>query len=496
MGGGSVLVLTPDETGFKAHFGPFSIVFVGVKDSPASNSVAPLSPGGHVFFIQQHKGAGQHPGESLTIDQLVRVDPSGTPKVIRQGKLGTMRAVSVSADGTVLLFETDDSELIDPLIARIAFGEKNFRQGLANRNRKKNVDSGADDSKTPEVKPRIVMFSSDGNVVRTIDLSEVDGIIVGSPFLIPDHEHIGFTLCTLNKPKDDLPAKNAPEVGQPKGRQRALVGRRAARTSPSIARNVLSSEPMVATVDLEGSNLKRIGPGAMPRWSADGTTILFSAITVEDEGTGPEIEMRWARSRLSVMDADGKNAHPIADEGTFNGAYSPDGKRIAFVSVGARNTMVSICNADGSDPQQLGDVPDSVCSTPRWLPTTIAFRRQTKSSQLNVNPQDNQDDCVWIMGLEGSGLHRASYDTGKGRIAGLDLDAQRLSSLLKGKALPPLPDDPRFKSVPPGQKLVFEGTKVFIRDASGHRIPAPDGDYRMYDGAYVMHVRNGKKSVK
>ena len=99
------------------------------------------------------------------------------------------------------------------------------------------------------------------------------------------------------------------------------------------------------------------------------------------------------------------------------------------------------------------------------------------------------------MGPEGNGLHRASHDTGSGRIAGLDVDAQRLSSLLKGKASPPLPVDPRFKSVPPGQKLVFEGTTVFIRDASGHRIPAPDGDYRMYNGVYVLHVRNGKKSV-
>ena len=497
FGGGNML-LTPDETGFKAQFGRFSLGFVDVKDSPASNTDAPSSAGGEVFFIQQHKSTGQHPGEPLTIDQLVRVDSNGKPKVIREGKLGTMRAVSVSADGTVLLFETDDSELIDPLIERIAFREKTSRQGLANRNRnrKNTASSGADDSKTPEVKPRIVLFRPDGSVVRTVDLSGIRGIMIGSPFLLPDHQHIGFTLCTADKPKDDLPAKMclrwvSRRAGselrwegaqlQQVGRLRATCCRASRWWLPWISKGVTSRES---------------GPCAMPRWSADGKTILFSAITFEDEGTGPEIEMRWARSRLSVMDADGKNAHPIADEGTFDGDYSPDGKRIAFVSVGAGNTMVGICNADGSDPQQLSDVPDSVCSTPRWLPATIAFRRQNKSSHLHANQLDDQDDCVWMMGVEGNGLHRASHDTGRGRIAGLDFDAQRLSSLLKGKALPPLPDDPRFKSVPPGQKLVFEGTKVFIRDASGHRVPAPDGDYRMYDGRYVLHVRNGKKSVK
>jgi WD40-like Beta Propeller Repeat len=495
-GGGNKLVLTPDETGFRAQFGPFSIGFVGVKDSPVSNADAPLPAGGHVFFIQQHNSKGQHPGEPLTVDQLVRADSNGTPTVIREGKLGTMRAVSVSGDGTVLLFETDNSELIDPLIQRVAVGEKTFRQGIVNRNRKKTADPSADDSKTPEVKPRIVMLRPDGSVVRTVDLSGVSGLMIGSPFLLPDHQQIGFTLCMLNKSKDELPGENTLEVRQPRGRMRGRIGRHRGQTSPSIASNVLSCKPMVATVDLEGSNLKIIGPGAMPRWSADGKTILFSAITLADEGTGSEIEMRWAGSRLSVMDADGKNAHPIADEGTFDGAYSPDGKRIAFVSIGARNAMVGICNADGSDRQRLEDIPDSVCSTPRWLPATIAFRRQIRGSRSHLAQQKDHDDCVWIMGLEGDGLHRASHDTGKGRIAGLDFDAQRLSSLLTGKALPPRPDDPRVESLPPGQKFVFEGTKVFIRDASGHRTPAPDGDYLMFGGRYVMHVRNGNKWIK
>ena len=64
-----------------------------------------------------------------------------------------------------------------------------------------------------------------------------------------------------------------------------------------------------------------------------------------------------------------------------------------------------------------------------------------------------------------------------------------------GPAAVPVPaaPSPKLSDLFPGCTVEYEGTQVFLRDASGHRKPMPDGDYPLYNGTYILHVRGGVK---
>jgi Tol biopolymer transport system component len=488
----SNLTLSPNRDGFDMEaadgkrFGEtYRIYFATAAKQVAAK---PKSLVGHaatnVYFIE-HKLKQQPGGEPVTVDQLVRADAEGTPRVLSEGKFGSMRAVTVAADGTVLLFQDSNS----PFTERLSADHPRI-QRMSNPARPKYPgSSGTGGSEEPDVKPRIEIFSVDGALRRTVDMSTIGGSVIGSPVLLPDGRHIGFTFCESAKPTEAAYEKpSAPRGGRPVGR----------RSDVSFATRAsgISSPPIVAVVDLDGRNLTKIGPGALPRWSPDGKTIIFSAITMEDAGTGSEIIMRWTRSRLSRMDADGRNARTLVNEGSFDGVYSPDGSRITFVSTQAgigSTATIKVCNADGTDAQPACLIADANCTTPRWISSGIAFERRRYF--LKQSGAVDGENCVWAIAPDGGTLHRVSQDSGAGTSSGIDLDAQWIAMKLTEHAeAPPNVNNPNLKSVPAGSKIVFEGTKVFIRDSSGNRTPAPDGDYSVMNG-YIIHVRGGEKWI-
>jgi Tol biopolymer transport system component len=72
--------------------------------------------------------------------------------------------------------------------------------------------------------------------------------------------------------------------------------------------------------------------------------------------------------------------------------FSPDGKKIAFLSTRSGNTEIWVCDSDGSSPVQLTSFRGSQVSTPRWSPDggRIAFDSDAEG-----------EVDVWVIGANG-----------------------------------------------------------------------------------------------
>jgi Tol biopolymer transport system component len=107
----------------------------------------------------------------------------------------------------------------------------------------------------------------------------------------------------------------------------------------------------------EGEAALTTGPDDFPRFSPDGTQILFS----RPDGAATSLY------RAAVL---GGEARRLL-EGATEGDWSPDGGRIAFLRLqreeGQTVTVVGVAAADGSEPREVAKVPGGM-RAPRWSP--------------------------------------------------------------------------------------------------------------------------------
>lgn len=151
--------------------------------------------------------------------------------------------------------------------------------------------------------------------------------------------------------------------------------------------------PTIYVMNADGSDHRRLVDGNWPSWSPDGERLAYTDYSVGEE-------------RLAVMNADGSQQRRVPSSlarrltGTaaaYEAAYSPDGKRFAYVAApGTNNEEIYVMNVDGSHRTRLTDIPSYDHWPPTWSPdsTRIAF--------TSDGTKDNAE--IYVVNSNGSGL--------------------------------------------------------------------------------------------
>ena len=143
-----------------------------------------------------------------------------------------------------------------------------------------------------------------------------------------------------------------------------------------------------------------------PAWSPDGTKIAFASIGEEDFD-------------VYAADAQGENVRRLTqneEARDTSPAWSPGGGRIAFVSDVSGNFDVYTMNADGSGPLDVSDnlandcgcfEPFLIFAQPAFSPdgTRIAFTSDMAAPGRNLD--------IYVMNRDGSDLRRLTRDPGR-----------------------------------------------------------------------------------
>jgi TolB protein len=131
----------------------------------------------------------------------------------------------------------------------------------------------------------------------------------------------------------------------------------------------------IYVMDVSGSDLHRVTAsdesGLLPAWSPDGTRIAYTA--VRQGGIGD----------IAVIDLNQPDQPPInltnSDAFDSEATWSPDGSTIAFRSDADGSEDIWIMNADGSNPRNLTNSPETTETAPAWSPdgTRLAYAAKT-----------------------------------------------------------------------------------------------------------------------
>ncbi len=151
-----------------------------------------------------------------------------------------------------------------------------------------------------------------------------------------------------------------------------------------------------------GESALTAGPDDRPRFSPDGSTVLFS----RDEGAHRSLY------RTAVL---GGEPRRIVEDAT-DGDWSPDGHQIVFIQFRKQNTVnwssIALASADGAGAHELVRVQGNLDS-PRWSPDgrTIAARQAGASTGIL--------DSILLVKPEGKGRRSIAPPGPAGRISSL-----------------------------------------------------------------------------
>jgi Tol biopolymer transport system component len=231
----------------------------------------------------------------------------------------------------------------------------------------------------------------------------------------------------------------------------------------AVYSQLVSHEPFVTQIFLEDLNtgntrqLTNSGNNDFPRWSPDGSQILFLSWTTENRfdiylmnkdgshqqpivaSSADEMMPDWSPDGSKIAYASnesGKYCIYIIDLLTqvtvklttdsvwdFSPKWSTDGKQIAFISTSSDNnrdgrSQVFIMNADGTNIRQMTHYSlDNFDDRPVWCPddSCIIFTRPNGPLKLMMLNLANSDVTPFLSGIFGPEIQEAGIDRSQRR---------------------------------------------------------------------------------
>lgn len=182
----------------------------------------------------------------------------------------------------------------------------------------------------------------------------------------------------------------------------SFVNDRGVVLAPATSVSWVSLRPSVATVDNQG-NVQGVEYGhaqvvaSVPWGKADTVDVYVQAEILVTSTRSGSADL-WAFERGSPARFNRITRDSLHSEG--EGAFSPDGSQIAYVTDRDGNVEIYVMSADGSNPRRL-TTTDATEGSPSWTPDG---RQLVYASNVSGNFQ------VWIMNADGSGPRQLTQE--------------------------------------------------------------------------------------
>jgi TolB protein len=166
----------------------------------------------------------------------------------------------------------------------------------------------------------------------------------------------------------------------------------------------------INTADADGTASKVLIPHKAfeesPRWSPDGRRIAW-------------VSTRDGNQDIYTAAADGTGVHRLTNDVALdnNPSWSPDGKRIAFASARSGNFEIHVMDADGGHLRRLTNHPALDC-WPAWSPDG---RRIAFTSNRDGNNE------IYLMNADGTGLRNLTRHPAQDNYAAWSPDGRRIA---------------------------------------------------------------------
>ena len=248
--------------------------------------------------------------------------------------------------------------------------------------------------------------------------------------------------------------------------------------------------PEIYVMDADGGNQRRLTNNRhddwSPSWSPDGKRIVFFS-----NRDGHVID-GIPTSEIYVMDADGGNQQRLTNNrhDDRSPSWSPDGKRIAFVSNrdghvinGIPTSEIYVMDADGGNQQRLTNNPDGDWN-PSWSPDGKRIVFSSRRDGHFIGKAGITEE-IYVMDADGGNQRRLTENRQNDLLPSWSPDGKRIA----------------FAS---DRKGNFENFEIYVMDADGgnqQRLTNnPDDDWNPSwspDGERIafMSERNGNAEI-